>query len=123
MTREEATAFASEWAGAWNELAVERVLAHFSEDVVFTSPTALAVAGVGTLRGKQALRAYWATALERIGSLRFAVDRVVWDADTRELAIIYVSEIDGRTRRVSENLTFGLDGLVVSAEVFHGVGG
>jgi len=120
MTREDARAFAADWAAAWNDLAVERVLDHFHESVSFTSPTAQAVVGVGTVRGKQALREYWEKAIARIGSLRFAVDRVLWDAETRELAIIYVSEAGGRRRRISENLTFGSDGLIMSAEVFHG---
>jgi len=122
MTREEAQAFAQQWAAAWNEGDVERVLAHFEDDVTFTSPTALAVVGVATLRGKQALRDYWNKAVARIGSLRFTVDRALWDAEHRELAILYESDIDGRKRRVSENLTFGASGLVTRAEVFHGVG-
>ena len=46
---------------------------------------------------------------------------MLWDAGTRELAIIYDAEVAGRQRRVSENMTFGVDGLVISAEVFHGV--
>jgi len=123
MTREEAQTFAIEWAADWNELAVERILEHFDENVSFTSPTALAVVGVSTVRGKQALREYWNTALARIESLKFVIDRVLWDGDSQELAIIYVSEINGRKKRVSENLTFGLNGLIVSAEVFHGVEG
>jgi hypothetical protein len=123
MTHDDARAFADNWAAAWNELAVERVLSHFDENVSFTSPTALAVVGVATVCGKPALREYWNKAVARVGSLRFAVDRVLWDAGTRELAIIYDAEIGGRTRRVSENLTFGADGLVVRAEVFHGVDG
>jgi ketosteroid isomerase-like protein len=121
MTRDQAAAFAAAWAAAWNERAVERVLSHFDDNVTFTSPTAISVVGVGTVRGKQALRAYWNAALARIGTLRFTVDGIMWDPDTRELAIVYVSEIDGRVRRVSENLTFGAHGLVVSAEVFHGI--
>jgi steroid delta-isomerase len=123
MTREQAVTFANEWAAAWNARAVERVLSHFSDDVTFRSPTALAVVGVATVQGKAALRAYWMKALERIGSLHFTVDRVAWDAAARELAIIYVSDVDGRAKRISENLTFGTDGLVVSTEVFHGVPG
>ena len=122
MTRGEAEAFAADWAAAWNDLAVERVLAHFDENISFTSPTAMAVVGVATVHGKQALRDYWNKAVARVGSLRFAVDRVLWDGTTRELAIIYVSEAGGR-QRMSENLTFGPGGLVVGAEVFHGVGG
>lgn len=123
MTQDEARVFANDWAAAWNDRAVERVLSHFDENIAFTSPTALAVVGVATVTGKQALREYWNTALARITSLRFAVDRVVWDPGTGELAIIYDSEIGGRRRRTSENLTFGPNGLVVRAEVFHGVEG
>jgi limonene-1,2-epoxide hydrolase len=123
MTRYQVVTFASEWAAAWNERACERVVGYFREDCTFTSPTALAVVGIATVRGKDALRAYWDKALAGIGSLRFAIDRVIWDATTRELAIIYVSDVDGRIKRMSENLVFAPDGLVVSAEVFHGVSG
>ncbi|MBS0183676.1 MAG: nuclear transport factor 2 family protein [Nitrospira sp.] len=121
MTREEALVFAVEWTAAWNELAVERVLAHFDEHVLFTSPTARTVVGVSTVLGKQALREYWNKAVAHIDSLHFVLDRVLWDPGTREMAIVYLSEIDGRRKQVSEQLTFGPDGLVVSAEVFHGV--
>jgi ketosteroid isomerase-like protein len=123
MTREEAASYSADWAAAWNARDIDRVLKLFSEDITFVSPTALAVTGTATVRGKAALRAYWSLAMSRIGSLKFTLDRVVWDAATRELAIIYVSDIDGKTRRVSENLTFGENGLVSSAEVFHGITG
>ncbi|MGE3976948.1 MAG: nuclear transport factor 2 family protein [Nitrospira sp.] len=121
MTREEALAFAAEWTAAWNELAVERVLAHFDEHVSFTSPTARTVVGVSTVLGKQALREYWNKAVANMGALHFVIDRVLWDPARGEMAIVYLSEIDGRRKRVSEQLIFGPDGLVVSAEVFHGV--
>jgi ketosteroid isomerase-like protein len=120
LTRDTAQAFAIRWADSWNRRDVEAVLAHFHDDVTFTSPTALAVVGSASVRGKQALRDYWNTAMERIASLQFAVDRVLWDAGG-ELAIIYTAAINGNSRRVSENLTFDASGLVVSAEVFHGV--
>ena len=116
-----AAEFAARWAAAWNRRDVEAVLAHFHDDVVFTSPTALAVVGTPTVRGKAALRDYWNTAMERISLLRFHVDRVLWDAHTRELAIIYVGETNGQAKRMSENLRFDGEGRVVSAEVFHGV--
>jgi hypothetical protein len=77
--------------------------------------------GVPTVRGKGPLREYWTKALARLASLRFTVDRVVWDADRRELAIIYTSETDGKRKRVSENLRFNSAGQVAAAEVFHGV--
>jgi hypothetical protein len=89
--------------------------------VIFTSPTALVVVGSARVSGKQALRDYWNTAMQRITSLHFTVDRIAWDADSRELAIVYRAAIDGNARRVSENLTFDAAGRVTSAEVFHGV--
>ena len=121
MTTDDARTFAARWAQAWNSRDIEKVLAHFHDDVVFTSPTAMALMGTPTVRGKESLRAYWTTALSRLTSLRFTVDRVVWDPDRRELAIIYTSETDGKARRVSENLVFNSAGEVVVAEVFHGV--
>ena len=121
MKRDEAILFSHDWAAAWNARDIERVLAKFSDDVTFMSPTALAVVGTATIQGKPALRAYWNQAMSRIGSLRFTISRALWDTDARELAIIYLSDIDGRTRSVSENLVFNENGVVVSAEVFHGV--
>lgn len=115
-----ATEFAVRWAADWNRRDVEAVLAHFNDDVVFASPTALAVVGAPVVRGKAALRDYWNAALARITALRFRVDRVLWDAESRELAIVYVAEINGQARRVSENLRFDAQDRVVSAEVFHG---
>lgn len=121
VTREIDETFAAQWAEAWNARAVEAVLEHFHDDVVFISPTALAVVGSPIIRGKKALRAYWTAALARITSLRFTLDHVVWDPVQRELAIIYTSDIDGKSKRVSENLTFDEHGQVVSGEVFHGI--
>ncbi len=121
MTREESEAFAARWAEAWNRRDVGAVLEHFHEDIVFTSPTALMIVSSPTVRGKDALRAYWTAALARSASLRFTVDHVLWDPVRRELAIIYTADTGGKSRRVSENLRFDESGRVVSAEVFHGV--
>jgi ketosteroid isomerase-like protein len=123
MTREEACRFASSWAEHWNEGDIERVLAHFSDDTIFTSPTAAEVVGTATVRGKAALRSYWTTALKRIGSVHFSVDHVLWDETRHELAIVYTAKMGGNTRRVSENLRFDRSDMIVAAEVFHGAAG
>jgi ketosteroid isomerase-like protein len=51
---------------AWNRHDVEAVLAHFHDDVTFSSPVAERVQPQtgGAVRGKDALRAYWNAALE-----------------------------------------------------------
>lgn len=121
MTRSDALRFAADWIDAWNRLDIEAVLATFEDSIAFTSPRALATFGVGTVHGKQELRAYWSAALGRISTLRFVLERTLWDGETRELAIIYVSEVNGEVKRVSENLRFSQDGRVAAAEVFHGV--
>ncbi len=66
--------FVDSWVTAWNAHDVDAVLAHFAEDVTFRSPVAAQlVGGDGTIRGKAALRAYWAEGLRRIPDLRFEV--------------------------------------------------
>lgn len=121
MTSVQQQRFAAHWADAWNRRDVEEVLRHFRDDVVFTSPTALAVVGSPVVRGKAALRDYWNQAMARVTALNFTVDRILWDPDRRELAIVYDQTVNGQSKRVSENLVFDESGLVASAEVFHGV--
>lgn len=76
--------FAAEWEDAWNAHDIERLLAHFHDDVVFRSPVAhRVVAGSdGVVRGKAALRGYWSKALEQIPDLYFVVTAVFVGIET-----------------------------------------
>lgn len=67
--------FAQDWVDAWNRHDVEAVLAHFHDDVVFTSPVAAQVVpdSGGVIRGKSALRDYWVSALAQLPDLHFEV--------------------------------------------------
>jgi ketosteroid isomerase-like protein len=120
MNRDEVDQFVAEWIEAWNRRDFDAVLEHFAEEVEFVSPTAAAVVGNAGVRGKDALRDYWRAALGRIGSLTFTLVRALYDAGTRELAIVYAREIDGNRDRACELLTFDASGLVVRGEVMHG---
>ena len=75
MDHATAAEFAARWAQAWNAHDLEQVLSHFAEDVVFASPVAaqLIDGSDGVLRGKAALRDYWAEGLRRIPDLHFTV--------------------------------------------------
>jgi branched-chain amino acid aminotransferase len=119
-SRAEARAFALAWAAAWSRRDAEGVLAWFADAVVFVSPRALEVTGAAEVRGKPALRDYWQRALAAIASIEFVVDEVSWDGEARRLGIAYRARIDGRERRVSEQLTFDDAGLVVAGAVYHG---
>ncbi len=72
------SSFAAEWCDAWNAHDLDRVLSHFHDDVVFTSPVAAAIFPEtrGQVRGKEALRAYWTEGLRRIPDLHFTVEQV-----------------------------------------------
>ncbi|SBV01101.1 Ketosteroid isomerase homolog [Streptomyces sp. DpondAA-D4] len=102
--------FAARWQDDWNSHDLDRVLAHYAEDVTFSSPMIARLTGdeAGTLHGKAALRAYWSTGLEKIPDLEFEVIDVRAGVDA--LVIDYRNQIGGR---VYEVLTFR-DGLIVS---------
>ena len=74
----DAAGFARRWEVAWNAHDLDELLGHFSDHVVFTSPIAaqLIEGSGGVIRGKDALRDYWALGLKLIPDLRFTVEGV-----------------------------------------------
>ncbi|ORA98217.1 DUF4440 domain-containing protein [Mycolicibacter minnesotensis] len=106
----DALAFSRDWVRAWNSHDVEAVLAHFHDDVVFTSPVAAQMypETAGVIRGKSELRRYWSGALQRIPELLFVVEDVYRGIDT--LVINYRNQNGGL---VNEVLRFADDGLVI----------
>ena len=109
MDRDPAAKFAAEWVEAWNTHDLDRLLAHFAEDVVWSSPLVAGFTGdeSGTLHGKAALRAYYAEGLRRIPDLRSEVLSV--RVGVAGLVINYRNQAGGE---VSEVLILR-DGLVV----------
>ena len=73
ISQDFAANFAREWIEAWNSHDLERVLTHYREDFEMSSPYIVSIAAQpsGSLKGKGAVRAYWARALERMPDLRF----------------------------------------------------
>ena len=65
LTASFAQAFAKEWIDAWNSHDLERILTHYDDEVLLTSPVALNIqSGDGNVRGKEALRAYFQRGLQ-----------------------------------------------------------
>jgi hypothetical protein len=73
MDQRTAGAFTHRWITLWNNGDLEGLLEHFADEVIFTSPTAARLIDGcdGVVRGKAALRAYWAHGLSRNPQLRF----------------------------------------------------
>ena len=68
--------FAQDWQDGWNSHDLDRIMAHYHEEVVFRSAKAQALVGKGELTGHDALRGYWAEALKRQPDLKFQVQDV-----------------------------------------------
>jgi ketosteroid isomerase-like protein len=99
----EASRFADEWSAAWNRGDVEAVLAHFHDDVVFTSPYAaeFVPGSAGIVYGKAALREYWRTAMKAIPDLHFDIVGVYGGA-----SVLVINYRNQGGRLVNEILEF-----------------
>ena len=75
--------FACEWAEAWNSHDLDRILAHYDDEAVLSSPVALErLGGDGALRGKAALRDYFSRGLQAYPDLRFDLIETFWGTET-----------------------------------------
>ena len=103
-------AFAAEWAQAFNAHDLERILSHYADDVVLVSPIAIERLGVtdGTVRGKAALRAYFARALGPGSPLHFTLRRCYRGVGS---VVVEFERLDGR--RGAEMLVLDADGRVI----------
>jgi ketosteroid isomerase-like protein len=107
MSNDKAGEFATAWIEAWNAHDMDRILAHYAEDVTFSSPRAELIVGEGRLSGKAALEAYWRKALGRQPELRFELDEV--RVGYRCLTILYRNH---RQQRAAETFEFDESGQV-----------
>ena len=115
ISRESAQNFAKEWIEAWNSHDLNRVLSHYADDFTMSSPYIAQIAGVasGTLTGKDAVRTYWAAALEKVPALRFELVRTLAGVDS---VVIYYRGVRGMAAEV---FYFGKDNLVVRSAAHY----
>jgi hypothetical protein len=106
--------FAADWVEAWNSHDLDRVLSHYEEDVVLTSPRVRLFLGRDdcTIRGKAALRDYMGTALKRVPDLCFTLDRVFSGVNA-----VVLEFHTHQGRHTAEFMEFGRNGLVSRVSV------
>lgn len=65
--------FAADWIDSWNRHDLVCILSHYADDFEMSSPVIVKIVGEpsGMLKGKEAVGAYWAKALELIPDLHF----------------------------------------------------
>lgn len=99
LTHDFARAFASSWIAAWNSHDLERILTHYTDDFVMSSPRIALVAGEpsGILQGKQRIGPYWRTALELSPQLYFEHLSTFVSADS---IVIHYRGVRGLTAEV-----------------------
>lgn len=110
-----AKVLAEHWDAGWNDADLERIMAPFRGDVVFTSPFVGRVGGDPTrtsVEGAAALREYCDAALQRTPGITYRIDAVHLGTDT--LVLDYtVSFPDGRPDTTGADLMrIDDDGLV-----------
>jgi hypothetical protein len=117
IDRAQALAVAQEWIDAWNAHDPERVVAHFTDDVVVSSPLAgqLRPGSHGELRGKEEVLSYYRDGLAANSGLRFSLVEVCTGVD--DITIVYRNH---RDMLVTEALRLGQDGLACEVRVSYG---
>lgn len=100
-------AFAADWIAAWNRRDLDAILSHYADGVVFTSPFAVRLTGSGTVRGRDALRAYFAAALAKFPDLHFRLRHAL--AGVNSLVLVYDS-VEGLL--AAEAFEFDADGKI-----------
>ena len=106
------------WVEAWNARDLERVLTLYDDAAVMTSDRipALGFGADGTVRGKDALRAYWSKALGLLPELHFSLIDLYVSPDS--LVVFYANE---RGKRICEYLRVNATGKIVQGSANHPV--
>ncbi|MDN5001669.1 nuclear transport factor 2 family protein [Bradyrhizobium sp. GCM10027634] len=104
------------WLEAWNARDLERVLALYDEATVMTSDRipAMGFDASGTVRGKDALRAYWSKALALLPELHFSLIDLFVSPDS--VVVFYQNE---RGKKICEYLRVNDAGLIVQGSANH----
>jgi ketosteroid isomerase-like protein len=80
---------AEEWVAAWNAHQLDAIMALYSPDVDFQTPTVIDTLGIpdGRVRGAGALREHFQRGLQRLPDLRFELEQTY--VGVRSIAITY----------------------------------
>ena len=106
------------WIAAWNRRDVEALLSGFHPHAHFRSPVAEKTTGSAEIVGVDALRDYWMRALAGVEMLQFTLLEVICDEAGQSMAVVYLAELNGSTKRACELFRF-IDGRKISGEALY----
>jgi hypothetical protein len=102
LTEDQARELAEHWVKAWNSHDLDRIMAHYADDVVLISPVAAKILGdpSGRVSGKTAVRAYFARGLDVYPNLRFELVDLMWGLES--VVLYYVNQKGSKTGEYME---------------------
>ncbi len=102
LREEQVRELADHWVKAWNSHDLDRIMAHYDDDVVLVSPVAVKVTGdpSGRVSGKAALRSYLERALGLYPNLRFDLVDVMWGLQS--VVLYYTNQRGSKTGEYME---------------------
>jgi predicted ester cyclase len=102
LTEEKARKLGAHWVRAWNSHDLAEIMSHYAEDVVLVSSVAARILNdpLGTVRGKDALRAYFKKGLEAYPNLKFDLLDMMWGLSS--VVLYYVNQKGTKTGEFME---------------------
>ncbi len=111
---------ANKWFSAFNEHHLEDLLRLYHDDAEHYSPK-LKIRQPetnGLVRGKAALRAWWADAFSRLPSLKYIPTTLT--ANDERVFMEYTRKVEGETDMLVAEVLEIKNGLIVASRVYHG---
>jgi len=114
FTRRQAIRWAELWLSCWNQGDFETLLALYRDTARFGARSDESV--LSHDNKIEALKRHWAAVPFGIHSLRGELERVSWDPETRELTIVYATDLGGTRLHGCDLVTLDVEGRVVLGE-------
>jgi hypothetical protein len=108
------------WLAAFNAKDLDALIALYADDCVHTSPKLRVQRpeSGGAIRGKAALRAWWADAFARLPGLRY--EELTVTADATRVILEYVRHAPNDAPYPVAEAFDVRDGAIVASRVYHG---
>ena len=119
LTRRQVIRWAEVWLSCWNDRDLDTLLALHSDDARVGGTTVSALTATRADR-KRALERHWAALPYGLHSGSVELDEVVWDPESREIAILYVADVHGIRLRGCDHVTLDGTGRMLAGEPLVG---
>lgn len=90
ITKELANKFADNWEQSWNYHDINKIMSHYANDVVLTSPIAGKLLGNPEVKGAAAVKGYFLKGLQAYPDLKFKVLDVLHGE--KSIVLYYVNQ-------------------------------